>query len=127
MSTAFLYARLYGDRDTGSDGQYIYMRPPKVIEKLGLLPGRDHLEVEEGIVWAANLSVGMGGRAGQFVGGTAVGDRRILVWSYSSKGESVSVGSGPTFSRERTHIEGRKAGSHIAAESLDWSTDRRPR
>ena len=29
-STAFLYARLYGDRDTDLDGQYIYMRPPKV-------------------------------------------------------------------------------------------------
>ena len=38
VSTAFLYARLYGDRDTDLDGQYIYMRPPKVIEKLGLLP-----------------------------------------------------------------------------------------
>ena len=37
VSTAFLYARLYGDRDTDLDGQYIYMRPPKVIEKLGLL------------------------------------------------------------------------------------------
>ena len=32
VSTAFLYARLYGDRDTGLDGQYIYMRPAKVIE-----------------------------------------------------------------------------------------------
>ena len=43
VSTAFLYARLYGDRDTDLDGQYIYMRPPKVIEKLGLLP--------EGTTW----------------------------------------------------------------------------
>ena len=43
MSTAFLYARLYGDRDTGLDGQNIYTRPPKVIEKLGLLP--------EGTIW----------------------------------------------------------------------------
>ena len=43
VSTAFLYARLYGDRDTDLDGQYIYMRPPKVIEKLGLLP--------EGTIW----------------------------------------------------------------------------
>ena len=40
VSTAFLCARLCGDRDTGLDGQYIYMRPPKVIEKLGLLPER---------------------------------------------------------------------------------------
>ena len=37
VSTAFLYARLYGDRDTDLDGQCIYMRPPRVIEKLGLL------------------------------------------------------------------------------------------
>ena len=43
VSTAFLYARLYGDRDTDLDGQYIYMRPPKLIEKLGLLP--------EGTIW----------------------------------------------------------------------------
>ena len=43
VSTAFLYARLYADRDTDLDGQYIYMRPPKVIEKLGLLP--------EGTIW----------------------------------------------------------------------------
>ena len=43
VSTAFLYARLYGDRDTDLDGQYIYMRPPRVIEKLGLLP--------EGTIW----------------------------------------------------------------------------
>ena len=43
VSTAFLYARLYGDRETDLDGQYIYMRPPKVIEKLGLLP--------EGTIW----------------------------------------------------------------------------
>ena len=43
VSTAFLYARLYGDRDTDLDGQYIYMKPPKVIEKLGLLP--------EGTIW----------------------------------------------------------------------------
>ena len=43
MSTAFLYARLYGDRDTDLDGQFIFMRPPRVIEKLGLLP--------EGTIW----------------------------------------------------------------------------
>ena len=43
MSTAFLHARLYGDRDTDLDGQYIYMRPPRVMEKLGLLP--------EGTTW----------------------------------------------------------------------------
>ena len=38
VSTAFLYARLYGDRDMDLDGQLIFMRPPRVIEKLGLLP-----------------------------------------------------------------------------------------
>ena len=43
VSTAFLYARVYGDKDTDLDGQYIYMRPPRVIEKLGLLP--------EGTIW----------------------------------------------------------------------------
>ena len=43
VSTAFLYARLYGDRDTDLDGQFIFMRPPRVIEKLGLLP--------EGTIW----------------------------------------------------------------------------
>ena len=35
VSTAFLYARLYGDRDTDLDGQYIYMRPPKVTRFWG--------------------------------------------------------------------------------------------
>ena len=43
LSTAFLYACLYGDRETDLDGQYIYMRPLRVIEKLGLLP--------EGTIW----------------------------------------------------------------------------
>ena len=40
VSTAFLYARLYGDRDTDLDGQYIYMRPPKVMKNEG-----------EGAIW----------------------------------------------------------------------------
>ena len=73
VSTAFLYARLYGDRDTDLDGQYIDMRPPKVIAKIGTSPGRDYLEAEEGAVWPADLSFGMGSRTGQLPGGTPVG------------------------------------------------------
>ena len=37
VSTTFLYASLYGDRDTNLNGQYTYMKPPKVIERLELL------------------------------------------------------------------------------------------
>ena len=51
VSTAFLYARLYGDRDTDLDGQYIYMRPPKVIEKLGLLPEGTIWKLKKALAW----------------------------------------------------------------------------
>ena len=78
-------------------------------------PGRDHLEVEEGIVWAADISVGMGGRARQFVGGTAVGDRRILVWSYSGKGNpclwavvQLPAEKGPTSKAGRQGVKSRR-------------------
>ena len=41
------------------DGQYIYMRPPKVIEKLGLLPEGTIWKLKKAFVWVANLSVGV--------------------------------------------------------------------
>ena len=31
VSTAFLYARLFGDRDSDLGGNEIYMRPPKIL------------------------------------------------------------------------------------------------
>ena len=31
VSTAFLYARLFGDRDTDLGGNEIFMRPPKIL------------------------------------------------------------------------------------------------
>ena len=34
VSTAFLYARLFGDRDTDLGGNEIYMRPPKFLWRL---------------------------------------------------------------------------------------------
>ena len=43
VSTAFLYARLFGDRDTDLGGNEIYMRPPKILVETKV--------VEEGVVW----------------------------------------------------------------------------
>ena len=40
---AFLYARLFGDRDTDLGGNEIFMRPPKVLV--------DTKVVAEGVVW----------------------------------------------------------------------------
>ena len=101
VSTAFLYARLYGDRDTDLDGQYIYMRPPRVIEKLGLLP--------EGTIWklkkalyGLRISTGLGSGEGQYSGPAAMGSRRPLVWwaiveldaenNYARRGQFQSPG-----------------------------------
>ena len=43
VSTAFLYARLFGDRDTDLGGNEIYVRPPKILVETKV--------VEEGVVW----------------------------------------------------------------------------
>ena len=43
VSTAFLYARLFGDRDTDLGGNEIYMRPPKILVETEV--------VAEGVVW----------------------------------------------------------------------------
>ena len=43
VSTAFLYARLYGDRDTDLGGNEIFMRPPKILI--------DTKVITEGVVW----------------------------------------------------------------------------
>ena len=43
VSTAFLYARLFGDRDTDLGGNEIYMRPPKILVETKV--------VEDGVVW----------------------------------------------------------------------------
>ena len=43
VSTAFLYARLFGDRDTDLGGNEIYMRPPKILVETNV--------VAEGVVW----------------------------------------------------------------------------
>ena len=43
VSTAFLYARLFGDRDTDLGGNEIFMRPPKILV--------DTEVVETGVVW----------------------------------------------------------------------------
>ena len=43
MSTALLYARLFGDRDTDLGGNEIYMQPPKILVETKA--------VEDGVVW----------------------------------------------------------------------------
>ena len=43
VSSAFLCARLFGDRDTDLGGNEIYMRPPKILVETKV--------VEEGVVW----------------------------------------------------------------------------
>ena len=43
VSTAFLYARLFGDRDTDLGGNEIFMRPPKILIDIEV--------VAEGVVW----------------------------------------------------------------------------
>ena len=43
VSTAFLYARLFGDRDTDLGGNEIYMRPPRILVETEV--------VAEGVVW----------------------------------------------------------------------------
>ena len=43
VSTAFLYARLFGDRDTDLGGNEIYMRPPKILIDTDV--------VKDGVVW----------------------------------------------------------------------------
>ena len=43
VSTAFLYARLFGDRDTDLGGNEIFMRPPKILI--------DTEVVKDGVVW----------------------------------------------------------------------------
>ena len=49
MSTAFLLAKLYDDRDADLDGLYLYLRGLQVIEKLGLLP--------KGTIWKLNKAL----------------------------------------------------------------------
>ena len=58
VSTAFLYARLYGDRETDLDGQYIYMREGD--REVRAPPGRDHMEAEKGALWFADVTVSLG-------------------------------------------------------------------
>ena len=43
MSPAFLYARLFGDRDTDLGDNEIFMRPPKILVETKV--------VEDGVVW----------------------------------------------------------------------------
>ena len=43
VSTAFLYARLFGDRDTDLGGNEIFMRPPKILVETKV--------VDDGVVW----------------------------------------------------------------------------
>ena len=43
VSTAFLYARLFGDRDTDLGGSEIFMRPPKILVETKV--------VDDGVVW----------------------------------------------------------------------------
>ena len=43
VSTAFLYARLFGDKDTDLGGNEIFMKPPKILVETKV--------VEDGLVW----------------------------------------------------------------------------
>ena len=49
VSTAFLYARLFGDRDTDLGGNEIYMRPPRILVETKV--------VAEGVVWKIKKAV----------------------------------------------------------------------
>ena len=43
VSTAFLYAQLFGNRDTDLGGNEIFMRPPKILVETKV--------VDDGVVW----------------------------------------------------------------------------
>ena len=49
VSTVFLYARLFGDRDTEPGGNETFMRPPKILVETKV--------VEEGVVWKINKAL----------------------------------------------------------------------
>ena len=91
VSTAFLYARLYGDRDTDLDGHYIYMKPARVIEVFGLLP--------EVTIW--KLKKALYGLRTSPLAWEAEGDNSLaqLQWEVEDrwfglcKGQSVFVGN----------------------------------
>ena len=51
VSTAFLYARLFGDRDTDLGGSEVFMRPPKILVEAGV--------VASGIVWKIKALYGL--------------------------------------------------------------------
>ena len=49
VSTAFLYARLFGDRDTSFEGNKIFMKPPKILVETEV--------VAPGVVWKAKKAL----------------------------------------------------------------------
>ena len=64
VSTAFLYARLFGDRDTDLGGNKIYTRPPKILTETKVVEGCC-LENQEGLVWSSHFANSLGNRARQ--------------------------------------------------------------
>ena len=58
-STAFLYARRFGDRDTDLGRNEIFMRPPKILVEVGVVLSG------ESPVWSQNLPYCLGNRARQ--------------------------------------------------------------
>ena len=81
VSTAFLYARLYGDRDTDLDGQFIFMRPPRVIEKLGLLPEGTIWKLKKALYGLRTSPLAWEVERDQHPGSAPMGSGRALVWT----------------------------------------------
>ena len=56
VSMAFLYARLFGDRNTDLGGSEIFMRPPKILVETDVVSS-------ESLVWTSNLTPCLGNRS----------------------------------------------------------------
>ena len=63
VATAFLYARLFGDRDTDLGGNEIVMRPPKILVETKVVAEGVVWKIKKGTIWLAHLSNCLGDRA----------------------------------------------------------------
>ena len=64
VSTAFLYARLFGDRDTDLGGNEIFMRPPKILVETKV--------VDDGVMWKIKKALYMAFALHQLLGRQSV-------------------------------------------------------
>ena len=63
VSTAFLYARLFGDRDTDLGGNEIYMRPPRILVETKVVEEGCRVEDQESPLRLENITDRVGNRA----------------------------------------------------------------